>query len=66
VRSSHTEINFFSSGFTWRSNPAPPEEAIKTMRAALENGMNFWNAGEIYGTPEYNSLHLCGYFSGDL
>lgn len=20
--------------------------------------MNFWNGGELYGTPEYNSLHL--------
>jgi pyridoxine 4-dehydrogenase len=28
------------------------------MRAALENGMNFWNGGEFYGTPEYNSLVL--------
>jgi pyridoxine 4-dehydrogenase len=28
------------------------------MRAALKNGMNFWNGGEIYGTPEYNSLQL--------
>lgn len=28
------------------------------MRAALANGANFWNGGELYGTPEYNSLHL--------
>ena len=28
------------------------------MRAALEAGANFWNGGEIYGTPERNSLHL--------
>lgn len=28
------------------------------MRAALAAGCNFWNAGEFYGTPEYNSLHL--------
>lgn len=28
------------------------------MHAALKNGLNFWNAGEFYGTPEYNSLHL--------
>lgn len=28
------------------------------MRASLEAGCNFWNAGEIYGTAEYNSLHL--------
>lgn len=28
------------------------------MKAALNNGSNFWNAGEFYGTEEYNSLHL--------
>lgn len=28
------------------------------MRTALQNGMNFWNGGEFYGTPEYNSLVL--------
>lgn len=25
---------------------------------AIEVGCNFWNAGEFYGTPEYNSLTL--------
>lgn len=25
---------------------------------ALAKGMNFWNGGELYGTPEYNSLVL--------
>jgi len=28
------------------------------MKAALERGSNFWNAGEFYGPPEYNSLIL--------
>lgn len=28
------------------------------MRAALKNGCNFWNGGEFYGTPEYNSMTL--------
>lgn len=28
------------------------------MRAALKNGCNFWNGGEFYGPPEYNSLVL--------
>lgn len=28
------------------------------MKAALDAGCNFWNGGELYGTPEYNSLHL--------
>lgn len=28
------------------------------MKAALENGCNFWNGGEFYGPPEYNSQVL--------
>lgn len=28
------------------------------MKAALDSGANFWNAGELYGKPEANSLHL--------
>ncbi|KAK7744926.1 hypothetical protein SLS53_003159 [Cytospora paraplurivora] len=28
------------------------------MRAALKNGSNFWNGGDFYGPPEYNSLVL--------
>lgn len=28
------------------------------MKAALAAGSNFWNGGEIYGTPTANSLHL--------
>jgi len=28
------------------------------MRGALAAGCNFWNGGEFYGTPEFNSLTL--------
>lgn len=28
------------------------------MNTALDLGSNFWNGGELYGTPDYNSLHL--------
>lgn len=28
------------------------------MKAALKSGVNFWNGGELYGTPHANSLHL--------
>jgi pyridoxine 4-dehydrogenase len=28
------------------------------MKTALSLGANFWNGGELYGTPERNSLHL--------
>ncbi|KAF2452401.1 NADP-dependent oxidoreductase domain-containing protein [Lineolata rhizophorae] len=45
-------------GMTWRANPQPFEKSIATMRRAVELGANAWNGGEIYGTPEKNSLHL--------
>ncbi|KAL8818591.1 MAG: hypothetical protein Q9191_007908, partial [Dirinaria sp. TL-2023a] len=44
--------------FTWRAKPCPTSQAISTMRHSLSLGANFWNAGEFYGTPSYNSLHL--------
>jgi len=45
-------------GFTWRKNPPSQEQAFAAMRAALASGMNFWNGGDLYGTPEYNSMTL--------
>ncbi|KAI0889397.1 putative aldo/keto reductase [Annulohypoxylon maeteangense] len=45
-------------GLTWRPEPVPQEQAFEAMKAALNNGMNFWNGGEFYGPPEYNSLVL--------
>lgn len=46
------------SGLTWRPNPVSEEEAFAAMHAALANGCNFWNGGQFYGTPEYNSMVL--------
>ncbi|KAI0430550.1 voltage-gated shaker-like K+ channel, subunit [Xylaria sp. FL1042] len=51
-------IGFGLMGLTWRTSPCPQEQAFETMRAALANGSNFWNGGEFYGPPEYNSLVL--------
>ncbi|KAI9878761.1 MAG: Pyridoxine 4-dehydrogenase [Pleopsidium flavum] len=45
-------------GFTWRPKITPEPQAFKAMKAALNTGANFWNGGELYGTPEHNSLHL--------
>jgi len=51
-------------GLTWRKDPPPQEQSFKAMKTALDNGANLWNAGELYGTPEHNSLHLLNaYFS---
>ncbi|KAA8652118.1 hypothetical protein EYZ11_005340 [Aspergillus tanneri] len=43
---------------TWVPQPPPKEECFKTLNKALELGANFWNGGELYGTPQYNSLHI--------
>ncbi|GAW17667.1 hypothetical protein ANO14919_071270 [Xylariales sp. No.14919] len=51
-------IGFGLMGFTWRASPCSQEQAFETMRTALKNGSNFWNGGEFYGPPEYNSLVL--------
>lgn len=51
-------IGFGLMGFTWRAQPCSQEQAFEAMRTALANGMNFWNGGEFYGPPEYNSLVL--------
>lgn len=45
-------------GLTWRPQPPPVEQSFAAMKAALSSGANFWNGGELYGTPERNSLHL--------
>jgi len=51
-------IGFGLMGLTWRDNPCSQEQAFEVMRTALRNGNNFWNGGEFYGRPEYNSLVL--------
>jgi pyridoxine 4-dehydrogenase len=43
---------------TWRPVPIPDEQAFATMKAALANGVNLWNGGDLYGTRSNNSLHL--------
>ncbi|KAI1760501.1 putative aldo/keto reductase [Hypoxylon sp. FL1150] len=45
-------------GLTWRQEPPSEEQAFAAMKAALNNGMNFWNGGEFYGPPDANSLVL--------
>ncbi|RAK95773.1 aldo/keto reductase family protein [Aspergillus ibericus CBS 121593] len=43
---------------TWVPQPPPHEQCFDTLNTTLKLGANFWNAGELYGTPDYNSLHL--------
>lgn len=56
--SNEPALTDISPGLTWRPKPCPQEQAFEAMRAALKNGCNFWNGGEFYGPPEYNSLVL--------
>ncbi|KAK4193511.1 NADP-dependent oxidoreductase domain-containing protein [Podospora australis] len=51
-------IGFGLMGFTWRETPIPYPQAFETLKAALAQGMNFWNGGEFYGTPDNNSMTL--------
>ncbi|KAI1377151.1 putative aldo/keto reductase [Hypoxylon crocopeplum] len=51
-------IGFGLMGLTWRDTPCPQEQAFEAMRTALKNGSNFWNGGQFYGEPTYNSLVL--------
>ncbi|KAI0408522.1 voltage-gated shaker-like K+ channel, subunit [Xylaria palmicola] len=51
-------VGYGLMGLTWRAEPCPQEQAFEAMRTALKNGSNFWNGGEIYGKPDYNSLVL--------
>lgn len=48
----------YLKGFTWRPTPVPDAQALSTLRTALAHGVNFWNGGSFYGTPNRNSLHL--------
>ncbi|OCK83282.1 Aldo/keto reductase [Lepidopterella palustris CBS 459.81] len=52
------EIGYGLMGLTWRAEPPSQEQSFKAMRAALSHGANAWNGGELYGSPERNSLHL--------
>ncbi|KAJ0114922.1 hypothetical protein J7T55_004664 [Diaporthe amygdali] len=55
-------VGFGLLGFTKPWDMTEYEDAIKVMKAALEQGANFWNGGIFYGTPEANSLHLLKYY----
>ncbi|QKX55434.1 uncharacterized protein TRUGW13939_02527 [Talaromyces rugulosus] len=55
-------IGFGLMGLTIRPDPIPYDEAVKVMKRSLELGANLWNAGEIYGPPHANSLHLLEYY----
>ena len=45
-------------GLTWNPNPPSLEQASVALDKSLSLGSNFWNGGELYGTPDRNSLHL--------
>lgn len=38
------------------------DQALEAMRTAFEKGCTVWNAGEFYGTPEYNSMTVLKHY----
>ncbi|CAO2650586.1 Nn.00g018780.m01.CDS01 [Neocucurbitaria sp. VM-36] len=52
------KVGYGLMGLTWRMSPPSQEQSIEAMRTALSLGSNNWNGGELYGSPERNSLHL--------
>ncbi|KAF2031943.1 Aldo/keto reductase [Setomelanomma holmii] len=53
-----SDIGYGLMGLTWRKNPPSQSQSFEAMRTALSLGANNWNGGELYGSPERNSLHL--------
>ncbi|KAJ5383059.1 hypothetical protein N7517_000970 [Penicillium concentricum] len=51
-------IGYGTMRMTWNAQLPSEEVCFETLNTTLELGANFWNAGELYGTAEYNSLHL--------
>ncbi|KIX05016.1 uncharacterized protein Z518_05888 [Rhinocladiella mackenziei CBS 650.93] len=51
-------IGYGLMGLTWRRNPQPATDSYAAMSTALAQGANFWNGGELYGTPTRHSCHL--------
>ncbi|KAJ4367520.1 hypothetical protein N0V83_007103 [Neocucurbitaria cava] len=52
------KVGYGLMGLTWRQSPPSQEQSFQAMRTALSLGSNNWNGGELYGSPERNSLHL--------
>jgi len=55
-------VGYGMLGLTIPWAPVEYPVAVKAMKAALEQGANFWNGGIHYGTPQANSLHLIKYY----
>ncbi|OQE37839.1 hypothetical protein PENCOP_c009G08633 [Penicillium coprophilum] len=51
-------IGYGTMRMTWNTQLPSEEVCFETLNTTLKLGANFWNAGELYGTAEYNSLHL--------
>ena len=53
-------IGYGLMGLTWRPLHllVSQQTAFDAMFASIQAGATFWNAGEIYGSPQRNSCHL--------
>jgi len=52
------KIGYGMMGLTWRQSPPSQSQSFEALRTALSLGATAWNGGELYGSPERNSLHL--------
>ena len=43
---------------TWRQELASEEQHFTALKESLKDGLTLWDGGEVYGSPERNSLHL--------
>lgn len=58
-----SQANTPHTGLPARTPPIPESQIFETLRATLETGCNFWNAGEFYGTPDRNTqTMMASYF----
>ncbi|KAK4898456.1 hypothetical protein LTR27_004053 [Elasticomyces elasticus] len=55
-------VGYGLMGLTMPWAPVEYPVAAALLKAALEQGANFWNGGIHYGTPDANSLHLLKYY----
>jgi pyridoxine 4-dehydrogenase len=55
-----SDVGYGLMGFTWTPHPTPDEQAFEAMKASIDAGVTFWNAGSFYNFPDnpYANLKL--------
>lgn len=55
-----SDVGYGLMGFTWTPHPTPDDQAFAAMKASIDAGITFWNAGSFYNLPDnpYANLKL--------